>query len=153
MTQQLDIRSIMDRLPHRYPMLLVDRVIDLVPQKKITAIKNISVSDPYMQGVHGLPPALIVEAMAQAAALFSFADEGDQQRPGKGKAVYYFLGIDDASFIKPVVAGDQLRIEVAALRLSRALCKYRGQAFVKDELVAQASILCAIRDAAEPAGA
>lgn len=145
----LDINSIMERLPHRYPMLLIDRVTEVIPQSKIIAIKNVSANDPFMSAGHSMPAPLIVEAMAQAAALFSFADEGTQSRPEQGKAVYYFLGIDDATFVKPVVPGDQLRIEVQAVRLSRAICKYRGQAFVQDELVAEATILCAVRNSPE----
>ncbi|OZI59158.1 3-hydroxyacyl-ACP dehydratase FabZ [Bordetella genomosp. 4] len=142
----LNIKSIMERLPHRYPMLLIDRVTEIIPQHKITAVKNVSTNDPFMAAGQHMPVTLIVEAMAQSAALFSFADEGSESRPEQGKAVYYFLGIDDASFLKPVVPGDQLRIEVQAVRLSRAICKYRGQAFVEDELVAEATILCAIRN-------
>lgn len=145
----LNIKSIMERLPHRYPMLLIDRVTEIIPQHKITAIKNVSTNDPFMVVGQHMPLTLIVEAMAQSAALFSFADEGTESRPEQGKAVYYFLGIDDASFLKPVVPGDQLRIEVQAVRLSRAICKYRGQAFVEDKLVAEATILCAIRNSPE----
>ncbi|MDM9559755.1 3-hydroxyacyl-ACP dehydratase FabZ [Bordetella petrii] len=145
----LDVKSIMERLPHRYPMLLIDHVADMVPQQKITAIKNVSASDPFLAVGQTMPAALIVEAMAQSAALFSFADEGSQRRPDQGQAVYYFLGIDGAAFLKPVVVGDQLRLEVRAVRLSRAICKYRGQAFVKDDLVAEATILCAIRSSPE----
>jgi len=142
----LDIKSIMERLPHRYPMLLIDRVAEIIPQRKITAIKNVSANDPFMAAGLCMPGPLIIEAMAQAAALFSFADEGRDRRPDQEQAVYYFLGIDGATFVKPVVPGDQLRIEVQAMRLSRAICKYRGQAFVVDELVAEATILCAIRN-------
>jgi len=142
----LNIQSIMERLPHRYPVLLIDRVTEIIPQHKITAIKNISANDPFMSTGQHMPVTLIVEAMAQAAALFSFADEGTESRPEQGKAVYYFLGIDDAAFMRPVVPGDQLRIEVQAVRLSRAICKYRGQAFVENELVAEATILCAVRN-------
>ncbi|OZI57409.1 3-hydroxyacyl-ACP dehydratase FabZ [Bordetella genomosp. 4] len=145
----LDIKSIMGRLPHRYPMLLIDYVVEIVPRSKIAAIKNVSANDPFIAHGQCMPAVLIVEAMAQSAALFSFADEGDERRPEQGKAVYYFLGIDDARFLKPVVPGDQLCIEVKALRLSRAICKYHGQAFVDGQLVAEASILCAIRNSPE----
>lgn len=145
----LDIKSIMERLPHRYPMLLIDRVTEIIPRQKIIAIKNISTNDPFVTIGQHMPATLIVEAMAQSAALFSFADEGVESRPEQGKAVYYFLGIDDARFLNPVVPGDQLRIEVQALRLSRAICKYRGQAFVEDDLVAEATILCAVRNSPE----
>lgn len=144
----LDIKSIMARLPHRYPMLLIDRVVDMVPRQKITALKNVTANDPFISQGQGMPTSLIIEAMAQSAALFSFSDEhdGNDRRPDQGKVVYYFLGIDDATFLRPVVPGDQLLIEVEAVRLSRAICKYRGQAFVKGDLVAEATILCAIRN-------
>lgn len=145
----LDIKSIMARLPHRYPMLLIDHVAEMVPRRKITAIKNVSANDPFISPTQCMPASLIVEAMAQSAALFSFADDGRDQRPEQGQVVYYFLGIDDATFLKPVVPGDQLRLEVQALRLSRAICKYRGQAFVGECLVAEATILCAVRNSLE----
>ncbi|CAM4227438.1 3-hydroxyacyl-ACP dehydratase FabZ [Bordetella muralis] len=145
----LNIKSIMERLPHRYPMLLIDRVTEIIPRQKITAIKNVSTNDPFMAVGQCMPGTLIIEAMAQSAALFSFADEGTESRPEQGQAVYYFLGIDDARFINPVTPGDQLRIEVQALRLSRAICKYRGQAFVEKDLVAEATILCAVRNSPE----
>lgn len=119
----LDIKSIMARLPHRYPMLLIDHVTEMVPQRKITAFKNVSSNDPFISHDQCMPALLIVEAMAQSAALFSFADDENDRRPDQGKAVYYFLGIDGATFLKPVIPGDQLRIEVQALRLSRAICK------------------------------
>src|SRR3546814_20526482 len=94
----LDIKSIMQRLPHRYPMLLIDRVVEIIPQRQITAIKNVSVNDPFIAGGQYMPATLIAEALATAAALFSFADEGSDCRPDQGPAVYYFLDIDAAQF-------------------------------------------------------
>jgi 3-hydroxyacyl-[acyl-carrier-protein] dehydratase len=145
---ELDIKGILDRLPHRYPMLLIDRVIDLQPGKSIVAIKNVSINEPFFTGHFPhhpvMPGVLILEAMAQAAALFSFSDEAALKKEDSS-TVYYFVGIDGARFRKPVVPGDQLRIEVDAERLSRSICKYSGRALVDGQLVAEAKLMCAIR--------
>ena len=129
---QLDIKSILDRLPHRYPMLLIDRVIDMVPGKSIKALKNVSINEPFFTGHFPhhpvMPRVLILEAMAQAAAIFSFADETGL-KPKDEEILYYFVGIDGARFRKPVLPGDQLHIEVVAERLARTTCKNQGHAF------------------------
>jgi 3-hydroxyacyl-[acyl-carrier-protein] dehydratase len=148
MAIQLDIKEILDRIPHRYPMLLVDRVLDMVPGKSIKALKNVSINEPFFTGHFPhhpvMPGVLILEAMAQAAAIFSFADETGL-KPVDGEAVYYFVGIDGARFRKPVLPGDQLIIEVHAERLGRSICKYQSKAFVDGEVVAEAKLMCAIR--------
>lgn len=145
---QLDIKSILDRLPHRYPMLLIDRVIDMVPGKSIKALKNVSINEPFFNGHFPhhpvMPGVLILEAMAQAAALFSFADKSGL-KPKEEEILYYFVGIDGARFRKPVLPGDQLHIEVVAERLGRTICKYQGHAFVDGQTVAEAKLMCAIR--------
>jgi 3-hydroxyacyl-[acyl-carrier-protein] dehydratase len=145
---QLDIKSILDRLPHRYPMLLIDRVIDMVPGKSIKALKNVSINEPFFTGHFPhhpvMPGVLILEAMAQAAAIFSFADEAGL-KPKDEEILYYFVGIDGARFRKPVLPGDQLHIEVVAERLGRSICKYQGHAFVDGQEVAEAKLMCAIR--------
>ncbi|OZI34977.1 3-hydroxyacyl-[acyl-carrier-protein] dehydratase FabZ [Bordetella genomosp. 10] len=145
---ELDIKGILDRLPHRYPMLLIDRVLDIQPGKSIVAIKNVSINEPFFTGHFPhhpvMPGVLILEAMAQAAALFSFADENALKKDDNS-TVYYFVGIDGARFRRPVVPGDQLRIEVDAERLSRTICKYSGRALVDGQLVAEAKLMCAIR--------
>ncbi|WP_233234670.1 3-hydroxyacyl-ACP dehydratase FabZ [Bordetella sp. LUAb4] len=145
---ELDIKGILDRLPHRYPMLLIDRVLDIQPGKSIVAIKNVSINEPFFTGHFPhhpvMPGVLILEAMAQAAALFSFADENALKKDDNS-TVYYFVGIDGARFRRPVVPGDQLRIEVEAERLSRTICKYSGRALVEGQLVAEAKLMCAIR--------
>lgn len=147
--QVLDINQILERLPHRYPMLLIDRVLELESGKRIKAIKNVSINEPFFQGHFPgnpvMPGVLITEAMAQAAALFSFADGVDGQEGGK--TVYYLVGIDKARFRQPVVPGDQLVIEVSALRLSRSMCKYECKATVAGADVASAELMCAIRNA------
>jgi 3-hydroxyacyl-[acyl-carrier-protein] dehydratase len=145
---QLDIKSILDRIPHRYPMLLIDRVIDMVPGKSIKALKNVSINEPFFTGHFPhhpvMPGVLILEAMAQAAAIFSFADEAGL-KPKDEETLYYFVGIDGARFRKPVLPGDQLHIEVVAERLGRSICKYQGHAFVDGQVVAEAKLMCAVR--------
>lgn len=148
MAIQLDIKEILDRIPHRYPMLLVDRVLDMVPGKSIKALKNVSINEPFFTGHFPhhpvMPGVLILEAMAQAAAIFSFAEDTGL-KPVDGEAVYYFVGIDGARFRKPVLPGDQLIIEVEAERLGRTICKYQSKAFVDGDVVAEAKLMCAIR--------
>ena len=145
---ELDIKGILESLPHRYPMLLIDRVIEMVPGKSIKALKNVSINEPFFNGHFPhypvMPGVLILEAMAQAAAIFSFADETGL-KPKNEEILYYFVGIDEARFRRPVVPGDQLHIEVVAERLSRKICKYQAHAFVDGENVAQAKLMCAIR--------
>lgn len=145
---ELDIQQIMERLPHRYPMLLVDRVVEMVPGKSIVAIKNVSMNEPFFTGHFPhhpvMPGVLIIEALAQAAALFSFEGSEDID-PASQKIAYYLVGVDGARFRKPVVPGDQLRLEVVADRISRALCKYTAKALVDGQVVAEAKIMCAIR--------
>ena len=145
---ELDIQQIMERLPHRYPMLLVDRVLEMVPGKSIVAIKNVSMNEPFFTGHFPhhpvMPGVLIIEAMAQASALFSF--EGDENvNPANAKIAYYLVGVDGARFRRPVVPGDQLRLEVTADRISRTMCKYTGRATVDGHEVAEAKLMCAIR--------
>lgn len=145
---ELDIKGILESLPHRYPMLLIDRVIEMVPGQSIKALKNVSINEPFFTGHFPhhpvMPGVLILEAMAQAAAIFSFADETGL-KPKNEEILYYFVGIDEARFRRPVVPGDQLIIEVVAERLSRKICKYKAQAFVDGESVAEAKLMCAIR--------
>ncbi|MCD8505158.1 MAG: 3-hydroxyacyl-ACP dehydratase FabZ [Burkholderiaceae bacterium] len=145
---QLDIKAILDSIPHRYPMLLVDRVIDMVPGKSIHAIKNVSINEPFFPGHFPhhpvMPGVLILEALAQAAAIFSFADETGLKAKGE-QLLYYFVGIDGARFRRPVVPGDQLNLHVQAERLSRTICKYSAVAKVDDQVAAEAKLMCAIR--------
>ncbi|SAI02260.1 (3R)-hydroxymyristoyl-ACP dehydratase [Bordetella ansorpii] len=146
---ELDIAGIMNRLPHRYPMLLVDRVLEMVPGKSIVAIKNVTINEPFFTGHFPhhpvMPGVLIIEAMAQASAIFSFSDEEGGLKCDGTKTAYYLVGVDGARFRRPVVPGDQLRLEVEAERLSRSICKYQGRALVDGQLVAEAKLMCAIR--------
>ena len=145
----IDIQGIMDRIPHRYPMLLVDRVLEMVPGKSIVAVKNVTINEPFFQGhfphLPVMPGVLIIEALAQAAAIFSFSIE-DGTMLDSSKTAYYLVGVDGARFRKPVVPGDQLMLHAEAERISKVICKYRTKAVVDGEVVAEAKIMCAIRD-------
>lgn len=147
MTISLDIRAILEHLPHRYPFLLVDRVIELEPGKRIVAIKNVSINEPHFVGhfphVPVMPGVLIIEALAQAAGILSFQTMG---RKSDANSVYYFVGIDSARFRRPVGPGDQLRLEVDILRSSRAIGKYAARALVDGAVAAEAELMCALRE-------
>jgi len=146
---QLDIKDIISVLPHRYPFLLLDRVLELVPAKTIRALKNVSVNEPFFTGHFPehpvMPGVLIVEALAQAAAVLSLVGENSLKADEGEKNLYYLAGIDDARFRRPVVPGDQLILEVTAERLGRSICRYQGRALVDDQVVAEAKLMCAIR--------
>lgn len=136
----IDITGIMERIPHRYPMLLIDRVVDIVKGESCTGIKNVSVNEPFFQGHFPghpiMPGVLIVEAMAQTAAtLVVDSLEG----VGAKSHVVYFMTIDNARFRKPVLPGDQLHIKVAKERQRGHVWKFRGEAFVDDVLCAEAT--------------
>lgn len=141
----LDINEIMSCLPHRYPFLLVDRVIDFQQGKEITAIKNVTINEPFFQGHFPghpiMPGVLIVEAMAQVGGMLAFKSEPEAE----GKVVY-FMGIDKARFRKPVVPGDQIRLVVTVLKQRRAIWRFKGEAFVDDNLVAEAELMATIMD-------
>jgi 3-hydroxyacyl-[acyl-carrier-protein] dehydratase len=142
----LNIQEILEYLPHRYPFLLIDRVIECELGKRIRAVKNVSVNEPYFNGhfpyFKVMPGVLIVEAMAQAAAILSFRTMGIKP---DDKSVYYFAGIDRARFKKPVIPGDQLVLEVSIERSVRSVVKYAGKAYVGETLVAEAELLCTLR--------
>ncbi|MEQ1881734.1 MAG: 3-hydroxyacyl-ACP dehydratase FabZ [Burkholderiales bacterium] len=142
----LEIKSIMEHLPHRYPMLLIDRVLSCDPGKEIVAIKNVSINEPYFTGHFPhhpvMPGVMIIEAMAQAAAILAF--QTFQLKSDKDN-VYYFAGIDEARFKKPVVPGDRLVLKAQILRTMRGIWKFSAQAFVEDALVAEAKLLCTMR--------
>ena len=142
----MDIQEILAHLPHRYPMLLVDRVLECEPGKRILAIKNVTINEPFFSGHFPhhpvMPGVLIVEAMAQAAAILSFRTLGT--RPDE-KSVYYFVGIDEARFKRPVSPGDQLVLEVALERNVRGIWKFDAKARVGEALAAEAKIMCTVR--------
>jgi len=142
----MEIKEILEYLPHRYPMLLVDRVLEIEPGKRILALKNVSVNEHFFVGHFPhhpvMPGVLIIEALAQAAAILSFRTRG--KKPDD-KSVYYFVGIDEARFKRPVVPGDQLLLEVAKERELQGVGKFAAQARVGERLVAEAKLLCTLR--------
>jgi 3-hydroxyacyl-[acyl-carrier-protein] dehydratase len=142
----MDIHQILQYLPHRYPFLLIDRVLELVPGERIKALKNVSMNEPFFPGHYPhhpvMPGVLIVETMAQAAAILSFETMG--RRPDD-KSVYYFAGIDGARFKRPVSPGDQLVLEVSITTSKRGIWKYAAVARVDGQLAAEAELLCTLR--------
>ena len=148
MTEPLmDIHQILEHLPHRYPFVLVDRVLEIEPGKKIKAVKNVSINEPFFPGHFPhhpvMPGVLIVEALAQAAAILSF--KTGNYMPSDD-SVYYFAGIDKARFKKPVSPGDQLILEVSIDRILKGIWKYNCSASVDGKLVAEADIMCILKD-------
>jgi 3-hydroxyacyl-[acyl-carrier-protein] dehydratase len=146
MSIQMDINEIIGLLPHRYPFLLIDRVLSMEPDKSIVALKNVTINEPFFPGHYPhypvMPGVLIIEAMAQAAALLSFKSMG---AGANEKSVYYFAGIDNARFRQPVSPGDQLIIKVTLLRSMRGLYKFKAIAEVADVLVAEAELMCTVK--------
>ena len=145
----LDIHQILKQLPHRYPILLVDRVIDLELGKSIRAIKNVTINEPFFTGHFPhrpvMPGVLMLEAMAQAAALLSFATQGVTP---DDKTVYYFAGIDGARFKRPVEPGDQLVMDVTLERAKAGIYKFKGVTRVAEEIACEAELMCTMRTVA-----
>ena len=143
---QMDIHEILDYLPHRYPMLLVDRVLEVIPGERIVALKNVSINEPFFPGHYPhhpvMPGVLVIEALAQTAAILSFKTMGG--RPDD-KSVYYFVGIDGARFKRPVSPGDQLIFEVSILANKRGIWKFAAQARVDGQIAAEAELMCTVR--------
>tara|TARA_B110000091_G_C13561167_1_gene368604 strand:+ start:69 stop:509 length:441 start_codon:yes stop_codon:yes gene_type:complete len=143
----MDIHEILDHLPHRYPFILVDRVISMELGIEITAIKNVTINEPYFPGHFSyhpvMPGVLIVEALAQAAALLSFKTMNTKPTED---SVYYFAGIDNARFKKPVNPGDQIVLHVKIDRVLKGIWKYSGTATVDKEIVAEANMMCILKE-------
>ena len=143
----MDINQILEHLPHRFPFLLIDRVVECIPGERILALKNVSMNEPFFPGHFPhfpvMPGVLTIEAMAQAAAVLSFRTMG--AKPNE-ESVYYFAGIDNARFKRPVVPGDQLMIEVSITYNKRGLWKYAGVARVDGQIAAEADMVCALRE-------
>ncbi len=143
-----DIHTILSLLPHRYPILLVDRVLELEPHKYIRALKNVSINEPYFTGHFPsrpvMPGVLILEALAQTAALLTFS-ETEEPKPQENR-LYYFVGIDGARFKKPVEPGDQLILEVNYERCRRGIWQFQACAKVEDKVVAEAQLMCTIKN-------
>jgi len=136
---EIDYKEILEIMPHRYPFLLVDRILSCEKGKRVVGIKNVTFNEPFFQGhfpgAPVMPGVLIIEAMAQVGAVLLL-----QSVPDREKKLIYFMGIDNARFRQPVVPGDQLRFELEVLRQKPKICKVEGKAYVEDKLVAEAVI-------------
>ncbi len=142
----MDIHEILKLLPHRYPILLVDRVLEIDKGKSIKALKNVTINEPYFMGHFPhrpvMPGVLMLEALAQTAALLSF----DMMGKGLGEnTVYYFAGIDGARFKRPVEPGDQLILHVTLDRMKAGIFKFKARATVGDALAVEADLMCTMR--------
>lgn len=143
----MDIGQIMKFLPHRYPFLLVDRVLELVPNERVVAIKNVTMNEPQFTGHFPhhpiMPGVLMIEAMAQAAGLLAFKSAGKEAGE---HSVVYFVGIDGARFKRPVVPGDTLRMEATVLRQTRGIWKFATRATVDGQLACEAELMCTLKE-------
>jgi 3-hydroxyacyl-[acyl-carrier-protein] dehydratase len=142
----MDITQIMKHLPHRYPFLLVDRVLELVPNERIVALKNVTMNEPQFPGHFPhhpvMPGVLMIEALAQTAGLLAFMSS---EMPVNEDTVIYFVGIDGARFKRPVVPGDQLRMEATILRVSRGIWKFATKATVDGQLAVEAELMSTLK--------
>jgi len=147
MSTMMDIHEVLEHLPHRYPFLLVDRVLEVIPNERIVALKNVTINEPFFPGHYPhhpvMPGVLVIEAMAQAAALLSFKSMGTKP---SDDSVYYFVGIDNARFKRPVGPGDQLMLKVAITMNRRGMWKFSATAEVDGQVAAEADLICTIRD-------
>jgi len=143
----MDVNEIMRHLPHRYPFLLVDRVLECESGQRIKAIKNVSINEPFFQGHFPgypvMPGVLIIEALAQASAILAYTTRGGRH---DDKSLLFFAGIDKARFKRPVFPGDQLLLESTELNSVRAVFKFAAKASVGGELVAEGELIAALRD-------
>ena len=139
----MELTDILELLPHRYPILLVDRILEIEPGARVVALKNVTANESFFQGHFPgypvMPGVLIVEAMAQAGCVMMLSGVEDPQNK-----VPFFAGIDRCKFRRPVVPGDQLRLELEVLRQRGASCKLQGQALVGEELAAEAEIMAVL---------
>ena len=142
----LDIRKILGTLPHRYPFILVDKVISLVPNETITAIKNVTINEEFFVGHFPnypvMPGVLIIEALAQTAGILSFKSMNET---ADDNTLYFFVGIDNCRFKKPVVPGDVLNLNVSIEKVRGGVWKYNAIATVEGNTCAQADLMCALR--------
>jgi len=146
----LNINQIKEYLPHRYPMLLVDRVLDWELGKSITAIKNVTINEEFFNGHFPhkpvMPGVIMIEALAQTAALLSFLTMG--KKPDENSVVY-FIGIDGARFKRPVEPGDQIKMDVEIVRCTRGIWKYKARASVDGQTAVEAELMCTMRSASD----
>ena len=145
----LDIHQILKRLPHRYPILLVDRVLEIEKGVRIKALKNVTFNEPYFSGHFPhrpvMPGVMMLEALAQAAALLSFDAAGSEPDPN---TVYYFVGIDNARFKRPVEPGDQLILDVAVDRVRAGIFRFKARGSVGGATAVEADLMCTVRNVA-----
>ncbi len=146
MSTVMDIHQVLQYLPHRYPFLLIDRVLEVVPNERIVALKNVSMNEPFFPGHYPhhpvMPGVLVIEAMAQAAAILSFKTMGTLP---SDDSVYYFVGIEGARFKRPVSPGDQLLLKVSIAMNKRGMWKFIGRAEVDGQVAAEAELICTLR--------
>ena len=144
---EMDINDVLKYLPHRYPMLLIDRVISCEPGKSLTAVKNVTYNENFFQGHFPnrpvMPAVLILEAMAQATGIFALKTLGTLPNE---RSIYYFVGVDKARFRRPVEPGDQMRIEVRLIRTARGVWKVESDATVDGTIAASAELMGALRE-------
>ena len=144
METPIDIQTILTYLPHRYPFLLIDRVLSVEPGKSVQAIKNVTINEPFFQGhfpgVPIMPGVLIIEAMGQAGGILAFMSQ-KKEKPG---SLIYFTGMDKVRFRKPVVPGDQIRFELELLKQRSTMMKMAGKATVESKVVAEAELMASL---------
>lgn len=142
----MELSEIMRHLPHRYPFLLVDRVLKLVPGEHVVALKNVTINEPFFPGHFPhhpiMPGVLIIEALAQAAGLLAFKSS---EKESADDSVIYFVGIDNARFKRPVLPGDQLRLEARILKQTRGIWKFEARALVEGQTACEAELMCTLR--------
>ncbi len=146
MESEYDIQTVMEKLPHRYPFLLVDRIIKLIPDDKIVALKNVTFNEPFFQGHFPdkpvMPGVLIIEAMAQAGGILAYETAPSEKR----NQLIYFMGMDKVRFRKMVLPGDQIILEAKILKFRSKVAKMSGTATVDDQLVAEAVLMASFGD-------
>lgn len=143
---KLDIKDILDTLPHRYPFILVDKVLELIPNRKIRAVKNVTINEEFFIGHFPhypvMPGVLIIEALAQAAGILSFKSMNESANE---ESLYFFVGIDNCRFKRPVGPGDVLALNVQIEKVKGGVWKYQATAEVEQKVCAQAQLMCALR--------
>jgi 3-hydroxyacyl-[acyl-carrier-protein] dehydratase len=143
----MDIHKVLSLLPHRYPFLLIDKVIEFEPDQRLVAVKNVTYNEPFFNGHFPMRPVmpgvLIIEAMAQATGLLAMESRPDEV---SSNSLYYFVGIDRARFKRPVEPGDQLHLEVILKAVKRGIWIFNGEARVDGKTVASAEVMCTARD-------
>jgi 3-hydroxyacyl-[acyl-carrier-protein] dehydratase len=146
MSIAMDIHEVLEHLPHRYPFLLIDRVLEVVPNERIVALKNVTINEPFFPGHYPhhpvMPGVLVIEAMAQAAGILSFKTMG---KLPSDDSVYYFVGIDNARFKRPVEPGDQLILKATVTMNKRGMWKFGCKAEVDGQIAAEADLVCTLR--------